>query len=226
MRVLITGGAGFVGSHLADALLERGALVTVIDDLSTGSIENLRHLKGQPGFTYVIDTVMNRRLIGELVDEADVVYHLAAAVGVRLIVESPVRTIDTNVKSTETVLEMAAKKRKTVLIASTSEVYGKSNEIPFKEDGDSSSDRPSRAGGATPAPRRSTSSWAWLTGVKSGSPWSWFDCSTPLGRARRGATAWCFPTSCARRCWENPSPCSTTASSRAASHGWVTRSGR
>lgn len=136
MRVLVTGGAGFLGSHLADALLERGDVVTVIDDLSTGSIENIRHLKGQPGFTYVVDTVMNRRLMGELVDEADVVYHLAAAVGVRLIVDSPVRTIATNVGGTETVLELAAKKQKTVLIASTSEVYGKGNEIPFREDGD------------------------------------------------------------------------------------------
>lgn len=136
MKALITGGAGFVGSHLAEVLLEQGATVTVIDDLSTGTIENIQHLKARLGFSYVIDSVTNRSLMAELVDGADVVYHLAAAVGVRLIVESPVRTIETNVKGTEIVLEMVAKKRKTVVITSTSEVYGKGTEIPFREDGD------------------------------------------------------------------------------------------
>lgn len=136
MKALITGGAGFVGSHLAEVLLEQGATVTVIDDLSTGTIENIQHLKARLGFSYVNDSVTNRSLMAELVDGADVVYHLAAAVGVRLIVESPVRTIETNVKGTEIVLEMVAKKRKTVVITSTSEVYGKGTEIPFREDGD------------------------------------------------------------------------------------------
>lgn len=136
IRVLVTGGAGFVGSHLAEALLNQNAVVTVVDDLSTGSINNIRHLKGRSGFSYVIDTVMDRRLMAELVDGADIIYHLAAAVGVRLIVESPVRTIETNVSCTEVVLEAAAKKRKKVLIASTSEVYGKGTVIPFREDGD------------------------------------------------------------------------------------------
>lgn len=136
MRALITGGAGFVGSHLAEALLNQNAFVTVIDDLSTGSITNIRHLKGRSGFSYVIDTVMDHSLMAELVDAADVIYHLAAAVGVRLIVESPVRTIETNVSCTEAVLTLAAKKQKKVLIASTSEVYGKSTAIPFCEDGD------------------------------------------------------------------------------------------
>jgi len=136
MRALITGGAGFVGSHLAEALLNQNAFVTVIDDLSTGSITNIRHLKGRSGFSYVIDTVMDHSLMAELVDAADVIYHLAAAVGVRLIVESPVRTIETNVSCTEAVLTLAAKKQKQVLIASTSEVYGKSTAIPFREDGD------------------------------------------------------------------------------------------
>ena len=120
MRALITGGAGFVGSHLAEALLEQGASVAVVDDLSTGSIENIQHLKGHPRFSYVIESVTNRHVMAELVDGADVVYHLAAAVGVRLIIESPVRTIETNVKGTETVLELAAKKQKTVLVTSTS----------------------------------------------------------------------------------------------------------
>lgn len=136
MRALITGGAGFIGSHLAEALLNQNAFVTVIDDLSTGSITNIRHLKGHSGFSYVIDTVMDHSLMAELVDAADIIYHLAAAVGVRLIVESPVRTIETNVSCTEAVLTLAAKKQKKVLIASTSEVYGKSTAIPFREDGD------------------------------------------------------------------------------------------
>ena len=136
MRALITGGAGFVGSHLAEALLNQNAFVTVIDDLSTGSITNIRHLKNRSGFSYVIDTVMDHSLMAELVDAADVIYHLAAAVGVRLIVESPVRTIETNVSCTEAVLTLAAKKQKKILIASTSEVYGKSTAIPFREDGD------------------------------------------------------------------------------------------
>ena len=136
MRVLITGGAGFIGSHLAEAILARGDDVLIMDDLSTGSMENIRHLKPLPNFHYWIDMVMNRILLAELVDESDLVIHFAAAVGVRLIVESPVHTIETNVKGTELVLQAAQKKKKTVLVASTSEVYGKSTEIPFREDGD------------------------------------------------------------------------------------------
>lgn len=136
MRVLITGGAGFIGSHLAEALLARGDEVLVLDDLSTGSMENIRAFKSFPRFNYCIDSMMNRVLLAELVDESDLVVHLAAAVGVRLIVESPVRTIETNVKGTELVLQAAQKKKKTVFIASTSEVYGKSAAIPFREDGD------------------------------------------------------------------------------------------
>jgi UDP-glucose 4-epimerase len=136
MRALITGGAGFIGSHLAEELLRRGDAVAIVDDLSTGSVENVRHLKGQGGFTYTIDTIQNRGVMAELVDEADVVYHLAAAVGVRLIIESPVQTIETNVKGTEVVLALAAKKRKQVVIASTSEVYGKANGVPFGEESD------------------------------------------------------------------------------------------
>jgi len=136
MRVLITGGAGFIGSHLADALLAEGHQVMVIDDLSTGSFDNIAHLKGRAGFRYTIDTVMNEPVLAELVDQCDVVYHLAAAVGVRLIVESPVRTLETNVHGTEVVLKAAAKKQRTVVVASTSEVYGKSDAVPFREDGD------------------------------------------------------------------------------------------
>jgi UDP-glucose 4-epimerase len=136
MRVLITGGAGFVGSHLAEALLERGDEVMVIDDLSTGSIDNIAHLKSSPRFQYRIDTVENESLVAELIDNADVVVHLAAAVGVKLIVERPVHTIETNVHGTEVVLKHANKKKKLVLIASTSEVYGKSVTVPFSEDAD------------------------------------------------------------------------------------------
>jgi UDP-glucose 4-epimerase len=136
MRVLITGGAGFIGSHLAEALLAGGHQVTVIDDLSTGSFDNIAHLKGRPGFRYTIETVMNEPVLAELVDQCDVVYHLAAAVGVRLIVEAPVRTLETNVHGTEVVLKAAAKKQRTVVVASTSEVYGKSDAVPFREDGD------------------------------------------------------------------------------------------
>lgn len=133
---LITGGAGFIGSHLAEELLVRGHAVSVIDDLSTGTIRNIAHLKGRPHFQYVVDTCANRPLLAELVDAADVIYHLAAAVGVRLIVESPVRTIETNIKLTELVLEAANKKHKPVFVASTSECYGKSEALPFREDGD------------------------------------------------------------------------------------------
>ena len=135
MRVLITGGAGFIGSHLADAYLKRGDHVYVIDDLSTGKIENIQHLKGESRFHYTIDTVHNQPVTAELVDQCDVIFHLAAAVGVKLIVESPVRTIETNVRGTEVVLALANKKKKKVLVASTSEVYGLSADVPFREDG-------------------------------------------------------------------------------------------
>ncbi len=135
MRVLITGGAGFIGSHLAEAYLRRGDEVLVIDDLSTGTIENIRHLKDNPKFHYTIDSVHNQPVTAELVDQSDVVFHLAAAVGVKLIVESPVRTIETNVRGTEVILALANKKKKKVLIASTSEVYGLSADVPFREDG-------------------------------------------------------------------------------------------
>jgi UDP-glucose 4-epimerase len=136
LRFLITGGAGFIGSHLAERLLERGDEVSILDDLSTGSVENIRHLKPHARFHHVFDTIQNRSLLAELVDESEVVFHLAAAVGVRLIVESPVRTIETNVYGTQHVLEAACKKKKLVFAASTSEVYGKSEKVPFHEDDD------------------------------------------------------------------------------------------
>jgi UDP-glucose 4-epimerase len=133
---LITGGAGFIGSHLAERLLDRGDKVVLLDNLSTGSMENIRHLKGSSRMEYHLDAIENRHLLAELVDDADVIVHLAAAVGVRLIVESPVRTIETNVNGTQMILEAASKKRKLVLTASTSEVYGKSSQVPFREDAD------------------------------------------------------------------------------------------
>jgi UDP-glucose 4-epimerase len=136
VRSLITGGAGFVGSHLAQELLRRDEEVYVLDDLSTGSIENIEHLKPNARFHYTLDSVHNEPVLAELIDRCDVVYHLAAAVGVKLIVESPVNTIETNVHGTEMVLKHANKKKKKVLITSTSEVYGKSTAVPFNEDQD------------------------------------------------------------------------------------------
>ena len=136
MRALITGGAGFVGSHLSEALLADGHEVFALDNLSTGSIDNIAHLKGRPGFEYFIDTVNNESLLAELIDRSDVVFHFAAAVGVKLIVEQPVYTIETNVHGTEVVLKHANKKKKLVVLASTSEVYGKSDDVPFREDSD------------------------------------------------------------------------------------------
>lgn len=136
MRHLITGGAGFIGSHLSEALLKRGDEVFILDDLSTGSVENIRHLKTHERFHYFFDSITNKQLLAELVDESDVVFHLAAAVGVRLIVESPVRTLETNVYGTQLVLDAASKKKKLVVAASTSEVYGKSDKVPYHEDAD------------------------------------------------------------------------------------------
>ena len=136
MRILITGGAGFIGSHLAEALLDARHEVYVLDNLSTGAIDNIAHLKNRAGFHYTIDTVFNDRLVAEMVDRADAMFHLAAAVGVKLIVQEPVHTIETNVHGTEVILRHAAKKKKLVFIASTSEVYGKSTSVPFREDAD------------------------------------------------------------------------------------------
>jgi UDP-glucose 4-epimerase len=136
VRALVTGGAGFIGSHLSEALLAQGHDVLILDNLSTGSIDNIAHLKGRPGFEYFIDTVNNEGLLAELIDRSDVVFHLAAAVGVKLIVEQPVYTIETNVHGTEVVLKHANKKKKLVVLASTSEVYGKSEDVPFREDSD------------------------------------------------------------------------------------------
>ncbi|MSO45193.1 MAG: NAD-dependent epimerase/dehydratase family protein [Acidobacteria bacterium] len=136
MKALLTGGAGFIGSHLAERLLADGHEVAVLDNLSTGSIDNIAHLKGTRGFSYTIDSVTNEPLLAEMIDRCDVVFHLAAAVGVKLIVEQPVHTIETNVHGTEVVLKLANKKKKLVFIASTSEVYGKSTDVPFREGSD------------------------------------------------------------------------------------------
>lgn len=136
MKVFITGGAGFIGSHLSEALLDEGHEVLILDNLSTGSIDNIAHLKGRPGFEYFIESVENEPLLAELIDRCDLVFHLAAAVGVKLIVEQPVHTIETNVHGTEVVLKHANKKKKLVVVASTSEVYGKSEDVPFRETAD------------------------------------------------------------------------------------------
>jgi UDP-glucose 4-epimerase len=136
MKILITGGAGFIGSHLAEYLLARGEEVHCLDDLSTGSIHNISHLKDNDKFSYTIGSVTDEQLVAEYVDWADFVYHLAAAVGVELIVNNPVRTIETNIRGTEAVLRHASKKKRPVLITSTSETYGKNENVPFKEDDD------------------------------------------------------------------------------------------
>jgi UDP-glucose 4-epimerase len=136
VKVFITGGAGFIGSHLAERLLDERHEVAILDNLSTGSIDNIAHLKGREGFSYTIDSVTNESLLAEQIDRCDVVFHLAAAVGVKLIVEQPVHTIETNVHGTEVVLKHANKKKKLVFIASTSEVYGKSADVPFREEAD------------------------------------------------------------------------------------------
>jgi UDP-glucose 4-epimerase len=135
MRVLITGGAGFVGSHLADACLARGDEVFILDDLSTGSIDNIEYLKRHPYFHYTIGRVQNAQVTAELVDRVDMVYHLAAEVGVRRVIDSPISTIENNVQATEVVFSAAAKKGKRVLFTSTSEVYGLSTDLPYREDG-------------------------------------------------------------------------------------------
>ncbi len=136
MKYLLTGGAGFVGSHLSELLLDEGHEVLVLDDLSTGAIENIRHLRENPRYRLTVDTIFNAPLAAELIDQADVVFHLAASVGVFQIVESPVRTIETNIRGTEIVLNNAAKKGKPVLVTSTSEVYGKASKVPFSEEDD------------------------------------------------------------------------------------------
>jgi UDP-glucose 4-epimerase len=136
MKVFITGGAGFIGSHLSERLLASGHEVLILDDLSTGSISNIEHLIGRRGFNYRIGTVVDAPLVSELVDRCDVTVHLAAAVGVKLIVERPVYTIENNVHGTEVVLNAVARKQKPILIASTSEVYGKSAKVPFREEDD------------------------------------------------------------------------------------------
>ncbi|NLT74852.1 MAG: NAD-dependent epimerase/dehydratase family protein [Chloroflexi bacterium] len=136
MRALITGGCGFMGSHLAEALLARGDDVTVLDDLSTGRFENVRHLVPRAGFRFAIETIANETVMDRLVSECDIIYHLAAAVGVELVVRDPVHVLETNIKGTEVVLRTGARYRKKVILASTSEVYGKSSRVPFREDDD------------------------------------------------------------------------------------------
>jgi UDP-glucose 4-epimerase len=136
MRALITGGCGFIGSHLAEALLARGDQVTVVDDLSTGRFENIQPLVSHPSFHFAIETIANETVMDRLVSECDIIYHLAAAVGVELIVHDPVRVIETNIKGCETILRIGARYRKKVMLASTSEVYGKSDKVPFAEDDD------------------------------------------------------------------------------------------
>ena len=227
MRALITGGAGFIGSHLAEALLAGGHQVLILDNLSTGSFENIAHLKGCEGFEYFIDSVDNEPLLAELIDRSDVVFHLAAAVGVKLIVEQPVHTIETNVHGTEVVLKHANKKKKLVVIASTSEVYGKSEDVPVPR-----GLRP-RPGPDAEAPLgirlqqgdRRVSRAGLLEGAEAARSSS-FASSTRSDRARRASTAWSSRTSCGRRSPASRSPSSATAPSRARSRTCPTSSTR
>lgn len=136
MKALITGGAGFIGSHLADELIAAGDKVTVLDDLSTGRFENISHLDGNKDFIFVEGTILNEALVDKLVEKSDVVYHLAAAVGVDLIVKKPLESLVTNIKGSEVVLDMAHRYHKKILITSTSEIYGKNSNGPLKEDDD------------------------------------------------------------------------------------------
>ena len=137
MNALITGGAGFIGSYLSESLLAQGWEVTVIDDLSTGALDNIRQLLSKKGFRFVRDTVLNEPTMTVLVERSDVIYHLAAAVGVQLIVDQPVHTLETNIHGSEVVLNLANQFARKICVASTSEVYGKSTKIPFNEDDDS-----------------------------------------------------------------------------------------
>ena len=214
---MITGGAGFIGSHLAEQLLHCGHDVGVIDNLSTGSIENISHLKSEPGFSYVIDTIDNEPLLAEWIDRSDVVFHLAAAVGVKLIVERPVHTIETNVHGTEVVLKHANKKKKLVVIASTSEVYGKSTDVPFRENAE-------LVLGATSKHR-----WAYACSKLLDEFLAlayWKERKLPVviarlfntvGHGRLDSTGWSSRLSFGRRSGGSRSPCSAMAASRAAS---------
>jgi UDP-glucose 4-epimerase len=216
MKVLITGGAGFIGSHLAERLLAEGADVLILDDLSTGSMANIDHLIGRDGFSHRIGSVIDAPLVAELVDRCDVAVHLAAAVGVRLIIEQPVRTIETNVHGTEVVLGAVAKKQKKILIASTSEVYGKSSKLPFSEDDD-------LVLGATVNSRwayacsKALDEWLALAYARERKVPVIIGSSTRWDLGKRDGTAWCCPPSPTRRCWASPSRCTARASRAAAS---------
>ena len=227
MRALITGGAGFIGSHLSEALLAAGREVFVIDNLSTGSIDNIAHLRSHQRFHYTIDTVTNVPVLAELVDQCDVVFHLAAAVGVKLIVEQPVHTIETNVHGTEVVLQQADKKKKLVVIASTSEVYGKSADVPFREDAD-----------LVLGPTRKQR-WAYACSKAIDEFLALAYCREKRAarhhrpavqhrraRGRPAATAWSCRASSARPSRGGPSPSTATAPRRAASPTSATSCGR
>jgi UDP-glucose 4-epimerase len=190
MRYLITGGAGFIGSHLADRLLSDGASVLVLDDLSTGRFENIAHLEGRSNFELRVASVTDPDVVERCVIECQAVYHLASAVGVRLVVDEPVKTIETIVNGTDLVLRSASRYRRPVLLTSTSEVYGKSMKIPFSEGDDCVMGPRPPGAGPTPAPRRSTSSSPWPTGIRAGFRWWWSGSSTPWVRDRRAGTEW------------------------------------
>ncbi len=195
MRFLITGGAGFIGSHLAERLLGRGDHVVLLDNLSTGSVENIRHLKTHERLQHHFDNIENRQLVAELVDDADVVVHLAAAVGVKLIVESPVRTIETNVNGTQMILEAACKKRKLVLTASIGGLRQKYQRAVPRGRRPRPGAPPPRAAGAMRHRKPSMNFSRSRIGKRKNCRSLWCVCSIPWVGGKPAATAWCCPTS-------------------------------
>ena len=190
MVYLITGGAGFVGSHLAERLLDRGDEVLLMDNLSTGSMENIRHLKRYDRMHYFLEPVENRQLLAELVDEADVIFHLAAAVGVKLIVESPVRTIETNVNGMQLVLEAACRKRKLFLPLPPPRCMGRTRRYLFMRTPTWCWGQRQKGVGAMPPQRRWMNSWRSLTGKKRDCRWWLPGYSIRSDLGKRVATGW------------------------------------
>jgi len=200
MRYLVTGGAGFIGSHLAEALLEAGHHVLVLDDFSTGRHENLAHLEGHNGFQLICASVTDPEVTRDCVREVDRVFHLASAVGVRLIIDQPVRTIETIVDGAATVLSACARYRKPVLITSTSEVYGKSAKVPFAETDDLVIGPPTFRRWSYATAKAMDEFLALAHWHHSRFRWSLSGCSIRSAHAKAASMAWWFPGSCVRPC--------------------------
>ncbi len=191
----MTGGAGFIGSHLAEVLLDRGRPVTVLDDLSTGTVENIRHLRDREGFAFVEGSVLDEALVEDLIRRHERVFHLAAAVGVRLVIDRPVRTIETNVGGTANVLRHASRLGRPVLVTSTSEVYGKSRDLPFREDGDLVLGPTSKRRWAYACSKLADEFLALAHRIETGLPVVVARLFNTTGPGRRASTAWSCPGS-------------------------------